>query len=279
MWPQLRCGWWKPMADLTFPQLSSGALVQYPIRKSNGLRSIKNILADGTMLVAADPGGGKLAWNLSYVDLLPEDIGALRSHFSNCAGPLRGFTFLDPADNLLAYSADLTAPSWNVPPGVTIQSGMPDPSGGSAAFLVTNGAAAAQQIAQTVAAPVSYQYCFSVYAFMASAGSVSLTRSSGNDLQSQTFAVGAAWARIVSSGRLNDTGTGLSAAITMEAGQSVLLYGPQLEPQHAPSRFRPTYSQAGIYPNSHWAVQELIVTAEAPNLFSTSFAIETTIPD
>jgi hypothetical protein len=267
------------MADLTFPQLSSGALVQYPIRKGKGLRTIKNILADGTMLVAADPGGGKLVWNLSYIDLSTEDLRALQSHFANCAGPLRGFTFLDPADNLLAYSADLTAPSWNVPPGVTMITGMPDPFGGNAAFLVTNGAAAAQQLVQTVAAPVSYQYCFSVYAFMTNAGSVSLARSSGNDLQTETFALGAAWARIISSGRLNDTGTGLSAAITVGAGQSVLLFGPQLEPQSAPSRFRPTYSRAGIYPSAHWAVQELIITAEAPNLFSTSFAIETTIPD
>jgi hypothetical protein len=267
------------MADLTFPQLSSGALVQYPIRKGSGLRSIKNILADGTMLVAADPGGGRLVWNLSYVDLATEDIGSLQLFFANCAGPLRAFTFLDPTDNLLAYSADLKAPAWSVSPGVKIISGMPDPLGGSAGVLITNGGAAAQEIAQTVAAPANYQYCFSVYAFMTNPGSVSLTRRSGNDLQSQDFAVGSAWARILSSGRLNDTGTGVSAAITVGAGQSVLLYGPQLEPQHAPSRFRPTYSQAGIYPNTHWAVQELIVTAEAPNLFSTSFAIETTIPD
>jgi hypothetical protein len=267
------------MADLTFPQLSSGALVQYPIRKGSGLRSIKNILADGTMLVAADPGGGKLVWNLSYVDLPTEDIGALKLHFANCAGPLRAFTFLDPTDNLLAYSADFTAPSWSVPPSVKIISGMPDPFGGSAGFLVTNGGAAAQEIAQTVATPANYQYCFSAYAFMTNPGSVSLTRRSGNDIQNQDFAVGSAWARLVSSGRLNDTGTGLSVGITVGAGQSVLLHGPQLEPQRAPARFRPTYSQAGIYPNAHWAVQELIVTAEAPNLFSTSFAIETTNPD
>ena len=103
------------MADLTFPQLSSGALAQYPIRKVNTVRTVKNILADGTMLVAADPGGGHLLWTLSYVDLSLDDMQALEAHFNACAGSLRAFTFVDPTDNLLRYSADLTGSAWTVP--------------------------------------------------------------------------------------------------------------------------------------------------------------------
>jgi hypothetical protein len=266
------------MANLTFPQLSSGVLAQYPIRKVTTIRTIKNILADGSMLVAQDPGAGQLIWTLSYVALDPTDMSALQAHFEACGGPFRAFTFLDPTDNLLTYSADLTAPSWLTPAGVTIETGIPDPFGGSAAFHVTNGGSATQQIIQTLpAAPVNFQYCFSVYAASTDGGTCSLIRSSSNAQQTNICPVGPQWSRILSSGFLNDTGVGLSVEISLAAGQSVSLFGPQLEPQVAPSRFRPTYSSSAVYPGAHWAVSELLFKAEAPSLFSTSFSIETSV--
>jgi hypothetical protein len=265
------------MANLAFPQLSSGALVQYPIRKSTMVRTIKNIMADGSMLVTADPGAAQLVWTLTYVDLSTSDLDAIQTHFTACAGPLRGFTFLDPTDNLLLYSADLTGASWAVPSGIQIETGLPDPLGGSSGFGVTNAGSAPQLIVQTVAAPVNYQYCFSVYAASAYGGVFSLTRSSVNDQQTNTYTLTPKWARLCSSGSLNDSGIGISLAITVAPGQSLLLFGPQLEPQVAPSRFRPTYSNSGLYLNAHWAIPELVFTADAPNLFSTSFTIETSV--
>ena len=266
------------MANLVFPQMSSGALAQYPIRKTNTIRTIKNILADGSMLVAADPGAGQLVWTLSYVALQPPDVSALQAHFEACGGPLRAFTFLDPTDNLLTYSADLTQPPWTIPATVTIESGMPDPTGGSVAFYVTNGGSASQQIVQTLpAAPVNFQYCFSIYAASPSGGTCSLVRSSAFAQQTTVCPLGPLWSRISSSGLLNDTGAGVSVAINLAPGQSLSLFGPQLEAQFAPSRFRPTYSVAGVYTSAHWAAGELIFTADAPNLFSTSFSIETSV--
>jgi hypothetical protein len=265
------------MADLTFPQLSSGALAQYPIRKSNTVRTIKNIMADGSMLVAADPGAAQLVWTLSYVDLSISDVDALQAHFEACAGAVRAFTFLDPTDNLLLYSADLTGPSWATPTGITIEAGLPDPMGGSAAFSVTNTASAPQQIVQTVVAPAGYQYCFSVYADSTAGGTCGLSLSSANAQQTNQYPLVQPWSRILLSGKLNDIGAGLSVAISLAAGQSVSLFGPQLEPQFVPSRFRPTYSSAGVYLSAHWAVPELVFTADAPNLFSTSFSIETSV--
>ena len=265
------------MANLTFPQLSSGAAAQYPIRKGTILRTIKNILADGSMRVLADRGAGQLSWSFSYRELPTVDVNALQAHFEACMGPLRAFTFLDPTDNLLTHSADLTASSWITPAGVTVKSGLLDPMGGSAAFQVTNGGSATQEIVQTLPAPVNYQYCFSVYAASTSVGTCSLIRRSANDQQANVSAVRPQWSRISVSGALNDTGAGLSVAISLAAGQSVSLFGPQLEPQFAPSRFRPTYSSAGVYTAAHWAVQELVFIADAPNLFSTSFSIQTSI--
>lgn len=265
------------MPNLIFPQLSSGALAQYPIRKVNTIRTIKNILADGSMLVAQDPGAGLLVWTLIYVNLPPTDMSALQSHFEACGGALRAFTFLDPTDNLLTYSADLTQQSWVTPTGVSIVSGLPDPAGGTAAFTVTNSGAAPQQIVQTLAAPVNFQYCFSLYAASANGGTCTLIRSSANAQQTNVFQVTQNWTRLSSSGVLNDTGTGLSVAISLAVGQSVSLFGPQLEPQFVPSRFRPTYANSGLYTNAHWTSPELVFTAEGPDLFSTSFSIETSV--
>lgn len=266
------------MASLIFPQLSSGALAQYPIRKTNTIRTIKNIMADGSMLVAQDPGAGQLVWTLSYVTLQPVDMNALQAHFGACGGPLRHFTFLDPTDNLLTNSAELTQPPWIIPATVTVESGMPDPMGGSLAFYVTNRGSAPQQIVQTLsAAPVNFQYCFSVYAASPNAVTCSLTRSSAAAQQTTVCPVGPVWSRISASGTLDDTGIGLSVAISLAAGQSLSLFGPQLEPQFAPSRFRPTYSNGGVYTTAHWAAGELVFTAGAPKLFSTSFNIETSV--
>jgi hypothetical protein len=275
------------MADLIFPQLSSGAVAQYPIRKTNKIRTIKNILADGSMIVLQDPGAGQLVWSLSYVALQPTDMTALRAHFVACGGPLRHFTFLDPTDNLLTNSAYLTQSPWVIKPEVTIEPNMPDPFGGIGAFYVTNGGSAPQTIIQTLtSAPVNFQYCFSVYAASPSGGTCSLIRSSAAAQQTTVCPVGPLWSRILSSGVLDDTGIGLSVTISLAAGQSLSLFGPQLEPQFAPSRFRPTYSNGGVYTTAssggvyttaHWAAGELIFTADAPNLFSTSFSIETSV--
>jgi hypothetical protein len=265
------------MASLVFPQLSSGALAQYPIRKINTIRTIKNILADGSMLVAPDPAASQLAWTLSYVALPPADVSALQAHFEACGGPLRAFTFLDPTDNLLTNSADLTQSSWITPSEITIKLNMPDPLGGNNAFYITNGGSAALEIVQGLPVPVNFQYCFSVYASSANGGSCSLTRSSPNAQQTNTSAIGPQWSRISSAGVLNDTGTELSVAISLAAGQSVSIFGPQLEPQFAPSRFRATYLRSGVYLNAHWAVPELVFIATGPNLFSTSFTIETSV--
>jgi hypothetical protein len=252
-------------------------MVQYPIRKQATIRTIKNLLADGSMLVAADPGASRLVWTLTYINLPTVDMQALQSHFEACNGPFRAFTFLDPTENLLTYSADLTQPPWIIPAGVTITPGMPDPNGGGGAFALTNASAATQQISQTLAAPANFQYCFSIYALSLSAATCSLVRSSAEASQSTVYPIGANWSRISSSGVLNDSGVGFTVGFTLASGQSASFFGPQLEAQIAPSRFRATYSKAGLYSNAHWAVSQLVFTAEGPNLFSTSFSIEASV--
>ena len=150
------------MANLYFPQLASGAMAQYPVRKSRVTRSLKNSLPDGTMLVAADPGSQRLYWQLSYVDLSLAEIAALQNLFDSCSGRVKAFTFIDPTGNMLASSTDFTAPAWAASSALEITPGMADSQGGTSAFTIVNNSGNAAEVTQTLGVPARYQYCFSI---------------------------------------------------------------------------------------------------------------------
>jgi hypothetical protein len=262
------------MADLVFPQLTSGALAQFPIRKQKFARTVKNMLQDGTLILYPDPNGNRIVWELMYLELSVVDAQALQSHFQNCAGPFKAFTFIDPTENMLSYSADLTASAWQCASGLKLAAGDSDPAGGTGAFTLANAAQATVAISQTLAVPSGFQFCFSVYVCSAQRTTVTLNRTGPQNNALSTYDVGPAWTRLTSSGRLSDPGTTLSVGISVGAGQQIQVFGPQLEAQVEPSRYRPTAAQGGVYANAHWAVDQLPLIAEAPNLFSTSFSIE-----
>lgn len=264
------------MANLYYPQLTTGALAQYPIQKIRATRTIKNVMPDGTMVLYSDQSADRLIWALAYEELSSTDLGALQAHFAACLGPLRAFTFIDPTDNMLAWSADLTQPSWTTSTLLTLSQG-DDPNGGTGAFVISNVGQSDQAISQTLQVPGRYQYCFSAYVTSASASSVSLVRSGAHDQQVDVLPVTPNWTRVTSSGRLDDAGTTLTVGILVPAGQQVQVYGVQLEAQVRPSGYRATGQLGGVYPTSHWLNTELIVTAEAPDLFSTTVSIETSI--
>ncbi len=263
------------MADLFFPQLQSGALAQYPIRKSRITRTVRNQLADGTFVLYPDPNATQIVWQLTYGALGAEDIRALQDHFTACQGRLQSFTFIDPTGNMLAKSTDLPGAPWQVSSSIQVTGAQADPEGGPAGFSVTNTGSTEQQLAQTLAVPASYQYCFSLYVQSATPGVIELIRSGPNQRQADQVAIGPQWKRVVSAGRLADQGTSFSVGITLAPGQQIAVYGPQLEGQRSPSRYRPTTEAGGVYANAHWAADELPVSADAPNLFSTAFSITT----
>lgn len=265
------------MASLYFPQLATGALAQFPIRKTRLARTIKNVLQDGSMILFSDPTGGHLVWELGYSDLSTTDMAALQTLFAACSGSFRSFTFIDPTDNILTSSSDLRAPVWQPSSLIQIIPGAEDPVGGTAAFRLTNTAATNQEIGQSLPIPANYQYCFSLYAMSTEPAQLILIRRGSISEDSRTFAVGPTWNRIVSSGQLGDSEIGFSTVIGLAAGQQVQIYGIQLEAQLAPSRYRATSQTGGVYLNAHWATDQLVFSAAAPNLFSTSISIETAI--
>ncbi|HSU33365.1 MAG TPA: hypothetical protein VLJ11_19210 [Bryobacteraceae bacterium] len=268
------------MGELFFPQLASGALAQYPIQKTRLVPTIKNVLLDGSMILASElnfnPHASRLLFQLSYSNLETADMQALQAHFEACLGPLRAFTFIDPTDNMLASSSDLTATGWQRG-AIQIVPGATDPNGDGEAFVLTNVSQASQGIVQTLAVPAHYQYCLSAYVTSTQAGSVVLSRTGTSASNSTVVQVGSSWTRVISSGRLNDGGTTFTAGLILMPGQQVTVYGMQLEAQLQPSRYRATRGMGGVYTRAHWAVDEFPIMAQAPNLFSTSFSIETNV--
>jgi len=262
------------MANLFFPQLTSGALAQYPINRTRIVRTVKNVLAGGDMVLYPDSKAGHLVWKLDYTELSNVDLAALQNHFAACSGPYRAFTFLDPTGNLLEWTSDLTHPVWRAPASLAVAGGVASPYGDSAAFTLTNNGQISQAIAQTLAIPAAYQYIFSVYVQSAQGASVTLSRSGQNASAIETFAAGPNWLRISTGGTLQDSTPSVTIGLAISAGQEVNVYAPQLEAQIAPSRARLTGRRGGVYPNAHWGVNSLPVIATAPGLFTTSFTIE-----
>ena len=242
------------MLNLVFPQLSSGALAQYPIRVTKFVRTVVDSLDDGSQILYYDPDGGLLQWQLSYLGISPDEAAALQSLFDACGGRFRAFTFLDPAANLLSSA-------WQIPSSIQ-----------ATGSIYTNTASAAQEISQTLPVPAGYYYCFSLVAAAAGPGAVTMIRRGASSEARDTFAV--TGGRLVSAGVLSDAGTQFTVAIELQPGQRLDLGQMQLEAQLSPSPYRAATTQGGVYTSAHWAVDELLFTAEGPASFSTKLTIE-----
>ena len=229
---------------LVYPQLTTGALSQFPIQRKRTLRTVTNIAADGSRIVYADPAGGTVEWRLAYTDLSDDagDCPSLQAFHTAAEGSLNSFTFVDPAANLLLWSEDLTNQCWVLAPLLTVEAGVADPFGGSAAWHATNGGAGPQSIAQTLNAPAIYTYCFSVY--VRAANPVTVTLVSGSNRAA--FSVGPAWNRVELARSGNGTESSTTFGIELPAAASIDLFGPQVEVQAAASRYQ-TSTTGGVW--------------------------------
>ena len=159
-----------------FPQLTSGAYAQYPLEKTRAARTIKNLLADGSMIVFADPGSSRVYWQLAFAELSMGGSECPASSFRSVRRAGARIYFIDPAGNMLAWSSDLNAAVWSKSGLVGCVGGAADPVGTSSAFTVTNNATIAEDTTQTLSVPANYHYCFSVYAKSAAPSSITLVR-------------------------------------------------------------------------------------------------------
>lgn len=253
---------------LFYPQLLTGAVCQYPVTRKNNRRTLTNILADGTTIRMADTGAASVNWELGYSNLTTTEAAGLQDLFTASFGEWGSFTFLDPTDNLLNWSEDLTHTVWAADPLLALGAGLTDPFGGTAATRLTNASQTTQQLAQSLAAPGWYQYCFSVYVRSDQPTQVELFASNGGESAQTDLLVGAEWQRAVYSFQLASIVPTIAVGVRLPAGASVSVFGLQLDAQLGPGSYMKSRDRAGLYPKTRFQGGTLRPTATGLNQFA-----------
>jgi hypothetical protein len=222
------------------------------------------------MNAAAQPRASR---TLSYTGLLETEWSAIARFFEAALGRSLNFTFLDPTDNLLAWSEDMTAAIWNVDPLLAVTPEGEGPFGGSRAIQILNSGQAAQSLTQAVAAPGWFHYCFSVYVRADTTCSINLVRRTASDEIREPKVVGSTWTRVTMSRAMANEDDGVTFGIELPAAAGVFAYGAQLEAQPAAGAYKPTLDRSGVYPRSRFDQDVLMQTATAAGQYSTTLRI------
>jgi hypothetical protein len=173
---------------------------------------------------------------------------------------LRTFTFLDPTDNLLAWSEKLDEAAWQRDPLLQIAGGVSDPMGGTLAFRATNPSGASLRLLQTLNVPGSYYYGLSLYARSETAGTITLHR--GDQMSAR--AIGPGWNRLVYAAGSSGGGGTVAFGIEIPPGSVVDLFGIQVEAQTGASGYKKTTATAGIHTSTRFRDNILAFTSVGP---------------
>ena len=249
---------------LYFPQLSSGATGQFPIQKKRTARALVNQSVQDYEIKLVDPGAATTEWQISFAELTDQELAALETLFAATEGRLTPFTFVDPTDNLLAWSQEQNQAVWQADPLLTLTANIADPLGGTGAFQVTNAGLATQILQQSIAAPASLGYCLSVYARSNQSTQVWLVRGS----ETNTSTISPQWTRLTSAGQQSSENDSISFGIALNPGSTVDVFGMQAEAQPAASLYKQTAETGGVYPNARFRDDVMTITTVGPNRHS-----------
>lgn len=241
---------------LVYPQLTTGTLTQFPIRKKRRMRTVVNTLADMTAIKLADPAGETVGWQLQYDGLSDVEAANLQNFYLATEGNLNVFTFVDPTANLLSWSDQLSNEVWTADPFLGVTGGLTDPTGGSNGWTLANSSGAPQGITQTLNAPGGYTYCLSVYVQSPAPATVTLV--AGN--HQSNVAVSNGWTRAAISGTGDATADSIAFSLRVSPGASVHIFGMQVEAQPAASVYKSS-STGGVYPTAYFRDGSLAFTS------------------
>jgi len=250
---------------LHYPQLSTGTVAQYPLRKTLLKRTIVNDCLDSRSVKLADVSAAQVEWQLNYAGVTQAEWDALKALFLAAEGRLQTFVFLDPTDNLLRFSETLGSTVWQKDGLLQLTAGIADPLGTIRATRLVNTALVSQKITQTVEAAGWFGYCFSVFVRAAAAGTVMLTRRTSDGAESRTESVGSEWRLLQSSGSLDGTAEQITFELAIPAGATVEAFGFQAEAQPLPSAYKKTAGQGGVYPATRFREDSVTPVAVGPN--------------
>ncbi|HCC56474.1 MAG TPA: hypothetical protein DEQ47_04300 [Solibacterales bacterium] len=240
-----------------FPQLSSGALTQFPMQRSRRKRSIANVLEDGTYYALADSGVSWLRWQLDYAALSDVEATTLAAFFEQNEGRAGSFLFMDPGANLLVQSETLENVAWVRNTLLTLRTGTADPLLTNRAATLTNTSPAALTIAQSMSLPGAATACFSVYGRCAAGGTVQLTRNDGASTVTQPFALRPEWQRIALRSVIAGGAGPCTFSLTIAAGYAVDIFGFQVTAQPAAGQYVATAAISALYPATAFDSDEL----------------------
>jgi hypothetical protein len=247
-----------------FPQLSSGATGQFPIKRQRQARTVVNQSRQGYQVKLADAAAAVTEWHLSFEEMSDQELAALEALFQAVEGRLTSFIFLDPSDNLLAWSEQQNQPVWQAGPLLTLTGGLADPLKGTAAYQVGNPTGATLMLLQSIDAPASLDYCLSLYGRSDSSTQVWLLRGSAAEART----IGTQWTRLMSAGQVNDTAESISFGIALDPGTTIDVFGMQAEAQTAASLYKRTAETGGVYPNARFRDDVLTITTTGPGRHS-----------
>jgi len=250
---------------LYYPQLTTGAVSQFPVTRQTNMRTVANQLASGYTIRMEDIGAQKVQWQLRYSSLTDGERSSIESLFEASEGQLNTFTFLDPTDNLLMWSEDWTQGVWTADPLLQVTGGVSDPMGGSDAMQLTNTAQTTQQIAQSTAGPSSFRYCFSLYVRSASPATIQLVSATTGQTSLMPVTTGSSWLRVTTSGRLTVQQDGISFGVQLPAGVQIDAFGAQVEAQPGAGLYKKTIDLGGVYSTARFSSDLLSFAATAPN--------------
>jgi hypothetical protein len=227
-------------------------------------------------VVFADPDAAATGWELHSSGMTLAEWTAVEAFFVETSGMWQTFTFLDPTGNLLADSENFGGGAWTDGALIQLTTGVVDPLGTNRATGVVNAGEAAESVSQTLAAPGNFHYCLSVWARTPGTSGVTLTISTTGGGIAQTFALNGEWKRISVSVNPGQTTTSVMFGAELEAGASVDLFGMQAEAQLAPSDYKLTETQGGVYANARFGADRLTVTAQSTDVYDAVIQIVNT---
>jgi hypothetical protein len=256
-----------------FPQLETQALVQFPFHKRLHTRCVVNELVDGGRITRFEGGAGSVSWHLRYTGLTEGERTALELFFQSVEGRLQPFTWLDPVCNLLAASEDFQDLPWTRDPLLIPTAGRIDPFGTTRATRIVNAAPAEQSLEQAIAAPASYRYCFSLWARSDSEAQITLSAKTESHVESTVHTVSGAWSRLAFPVKLDAPEQFITFAAGVNPTGIVDLFGAQVLGQPAPGAYLRTTMRGGVFPDSRFDQDVLLIEADSHESYSASIRI------
>lgn len=253
-----------------YPQLSSGAVAQFPFRAAHRRRTIVNDLPDGRVVHFEDWGAQKASWRLEYADLSLVEWEALRSLHEEMSGRLGTFTFFDPNSNLLAWSEEFERAPWVRDAFLNVASGMPDPLGGTSGRLLTNTSGVDQRLAQRLGIPGTYFSAFSIWLRSDVPRTVQLVGQQGH----KEIQIGETWHRAEFAGPGSGSSEGTDFGIVIPSGATIVVFGAQAEAQPTASSYKRNEGAGGIYSKARFSSDTIECWSDGPGRYRTVVTLE-----